>query len=296
MHKPALNRPISYLVGLLAIAGSLTPLRAATTACTAAGLSFATMITDGGCYTTDKLFSGFALATSTGSSGHYPGSTARVAMETTGGGYSGDSTNPIDQNFITTGTAAWEETTGASASGGFAYTAAVDSNLTTNPDYQAPPTAGFSWAISSIFVSMSTFISLGNNAGNSVTVTEQFCLGQATITAGCIGGSIFETDAGVVGPSFGTGTITPGIGTFNTQSDEFVFNSGFLYSEIAIQDIVSITRASGTIEATSIQNDFGEDAVSPEPSTFVLLGGALAIIALLRYTQSCDNVFTREAK
>jgi len=290
MKKFTLNRWASYFAGLFALAGSMAPLHAATAACTSTGLSFTTMNTDGGCYTTDQLFSNFAISTGTGSDGHYPAGTGEVDMQSTGGGYMGGSAiNQINENFVPAGGTAFEETAGASASGGFTYVAAVDSDTTTNPDYQTPY-SGLHWVISYVFVSMNTYLQDGLDAGNSITVTEQFCLGQATITMGCTGGSIYESEVGG-NPgtiTFGVGTMTPGLGTFSTQSDDFVFNPDFLYQEIAIQDIVSITRDSGTIEAYSIQNDFGGEAIEPEPSTFILLGAALAVIGMVRARSRAD--------
>jgi hypothetical protein len=295
MRISSLRKSVFRILGLLAVLDSLVPLGAATVACSSDS-TLDVINTDGGCYTTDKLFSAFALTGSSGSDGHYPTNVSQIEMQSSGGGYSGNQIGQMDETFTTPGTRVWEETGGSTASGGFSYVASVDSNLTTNPDYQAP-SAGMHWVISSIQVAGATFLSSGANTGNVITITEQFCLNQTTITVGCTGGSISEMETGGTPTAtvvFAPGTITPGIGTYDAQSESFIFNAPYLFQQIAIEDTITFNRAAGTLEVTSLDNYFGEEAITPEPSTWMLVGAGIFLAGFSRRFV-CDNTTSRGA-
>jgi hypothetical protein len=102
-----------------------------------------------------------------------------------------------------------------------------------------------------------------SGSGSSFTITETYCLGQTTISVGCTGGS-FEVEVAGSSIFFNTGPVTFAPNAMVTIEDEIVMQNG--YSLI------------------TLPNEFDESgpASAPEPSTFVLLGTALAGAFLLR--------------
>src|SRR5579875_1576172 len=119
---------------------------------------------------------------------------------------------------------------------------------------------------------------------NTITVTEVFCLGQTSLT-GCSSaheGSIslaLSTQNGTP-----TETITLPTGAMNCSTATTGCITGFgTYSTVYIQTDVILDRVNNgggtTVALNSLTEYFGD---APEPSTFVLLGSALAGVALLR--------------
>jgi hypothetical protein len=173
----------------------------------------------------------------------------------------------------------------------FNYSAAVD---TVVAGYTKPTTAPNTvWNINQVGAS---FTELGNILGGStITLTENFCAGPAGGVLGANGGAITGCGAAEVGqikivqtgPAaytdtciFGGSAVTCG-GTSAAPSITLAAPVAFVLVQNNV--VISNMTATFTYTVTSLTNEFNEVGESPEPSTFVLLGSALAGIAALRF-------------
>jgi len=126
----------------------------------------------------------------------------------------------------------------------------------------------------------------------TITLVETFCINAAT-TVGCaaVNQGTIEAEITINGSTTTTdSTFTylnclagSSVGSCNVGMTGIAL-TGFV-SEIAVSDTFTLTRNSGegaTLDLTNIANSFQEFEESPEPSTFALLGSALAGIGFLR--------------
>lgn len=129
-------------------------------------------------------------------------------------------------------------------------------------------------------------------SGDVVKVQELFCIGATSVTVGSGGctqansGYLQITETSVENPA---GTLTPlyqvcvpGASACALTTVATAPTFAIDATEIAIQDTVTVStvaRDGRTIFIDSYDNGFGE---APEPSTFILLGSALAGLAALR--------------
>jgi hypothetical protein len=130
---------------------------------------------------------------------------------------------------------------------------------------------------------------------DTIVVEEIFCVGTLACTA--TDEVTLEGEIAASGSSAVTYTCTKGSGvtaadgtcaTVAGTSATFTFGTGF--PSVPTINLVSTytLTTSGTSDTgntdslTKFADVFGEDEISPEPSTFILLGSALALIGLLR--------------
>jgi hypothetical protein len=157
------------------------------------------------------------------------------------------------------------------------------------PGGTGTPTPGSSWAVDGVGLLLpSSGIALPDSA-DSITVTEQFCLGVSAV-----GGCDAATNAGEIVAtikSSGT-TITTtcptnltcsGITGASGVGETFTSTS---YSSVYVNQTVTVTSVGGGgfVYIPTITDSFFQDdpSPSPEPSTFFLLGSALVMLALVR--------------
>jgi len=230
--------------------------------------TFGTGITNG-CIETDKNFLNFtAGAGPSNSVGTADPDTASIDI--LGGG-----TTALTTAQFTTPGGRGTNATWSLASGG---THTMDSQFTYTVENTSSP------LIDLLQLSLGTN-TITANSGNTITVTEVFCLGQTTL-AGCTAahqGTIsleLTTQGGT--PSE---TITLPTGAVNCSTATVGCIDGFgTYSTVFVQTDVILDRVNTgggtTVALNSLTEGFGD---APEPSTFVLLGSALAGVVLLRF-------------
>jgi hypothetical protein len=142
---------------------------------------------------------------------------------------------------------------------------------------QTDPTQFFSALVDPIFIGPT------NQSGGSLTVTESYCLGQATLSS-C--------------PTGQSGSIQAFQNGVNIDSPFVNLPSGF--SQIAIQLEVRVDNLTdGSFGPTRVPLFFEEgqsdlsplttDAVAPEPSVTMLIVPALALICLVRRQSAAQS-------
>jgi hypothetical protein len=124
-------------------------------------------------------------------------------------------------------------------------------------------------------------------SGNVITTEEQFCLGSTTFNCGTMSATYGYLK--VQQTSTGTGQFTtvftvctPGAGGCTTATPGAAGITILPQTQIAIQDTVSISTQATLLDPVFIDG-FDNEFDTPEPSTFILLGGALAGLGLLRF-------------
>jgi hypothetical protein len=227
-------------------AGTSSCLGSPTTSLTAANSA-------SGCETGDKIFGNFALqtATTTGVGGASASSLNNIYILGTG------SLPNITAEFDS-GTNEW------SANPGFTGAGSVTQELDFTVNVDPSDSGGFLLA----------GLNVGSLAGNTenagfIQITYNICP-DATFTPGCTGEISLKLGQG-------TGSVTsPG---------ELFFSTG-LTNIASIQTLITVTAPSSSdfagLSDFQLTFDQGTQGV-PEPSTFILLGSALASIAALRY-------------
>jgi hypothetical protein len=238
-------RKYIILIGLAASVGAISYGSPSFCSTTAPGTDLTTLNSGGGCSQDDVIFSGFTVTTGGVNSVTAPGE-ADVSMY-------GSGANPaVTALFDTPGTSGaptWQvSTSGDQMDSILSYTASTTGMFT---QLGVPLTeANFS------------------GSGSSMTITVSYCLGVTTVSGGCesgANGGSFEVEVAGSAVFFNTGPVS--------------LNSGF--NTIAIQNEIVINNGYALL---SLPNELDETfADTPEPTTFVLMGSALAGLAFLRY-------------
>jgi hypothetical protein len=124
-------------------------------------------------------------------------------------------------------------------------------------------------------------------AGDQIKMFEQFCLGSATFN--CVQGNSNYGYLEVLMTSNGSGgftsvftVCTPGASGCTTSNPGIASITFISQTDIGISDTVSIRTVAGETSPVFIDSFDNGFMDAPEPSTFVLLGSALAGVGLLR--------------
>jgi hypothetical protein len=203
----------------------------------------------------------------------------------TGTAPSGNTINPVVANFDTTGSAnTWSVNGKLTQTSSFSYVVDANTGGSFTGGTYPSPTTGFVWAMNSL-----TFVPTGafSSGTGTETIAMLFCLGQAT-TAGCAAanqGTITATFTDVGGS---TPTFSCTVGTAGTcVSPTGNVVNGFSFTEVSVLDTISLSQTQNgnghIFTLSNIETDFGEFAEAPEPSTFAMIGTALAGVAFLRF-------------
>lgn len=257
---------------------------AAISACTTGTGQTLTVVNTGpGCTVTDELYNNFSAPTSGVTAGDIFIQGVNAAT------YGATTITPVQIDFSTTGTNTWTAAHGTTLPAtAFNYKVGVDTAVT---GYTAPHSPDSSWDITEVLAGMtaSTF-----HGTSSATLIENFCANGGTLGAngGAITGcatsvtgqiKIVETTGGFADTcTFGGTTITCGGG--NTSATPFITLASPV-SFLTVQESIGIINNNGSagITVSPILNEFDETGETPEPSTFALLGSALAGVATLHF-------------
>ncbi len=245
-----------------------------------------------GCAAVDLSFENLAVTNSsaTGPAFNAP-TTANTALYTT-------SSTPVGNIIATAGLTInpvnggdWERTTGNNTSTmtatfswvTFAHTGGTYGSGT---PYSLPD-PGNGWFFDAI-----TLLTSGNvtsiAAGNSITVAQTICLNALT-TASC-GVDSLATITATYNPGAGTtaafscSTGSASLSCINGNSGLDILNSLHV-TQIAFSTAITLNRTgSGTVDLNYFTTNYDQfaDAVAPEPSTFGLMGVALAGLGALK--------------
>jgi hypothetical protein len=241
-----------------------------------------------GCEQVDKEFNNFNY--STGGSSPEGGSSVPVTFAGT------SPTTAIGATFGLSNT--WSDgstggTTAANTTAVAAYSVAVD------PASSLP--SGQYYAITSLSLSVNSSITTPVGTSDTAILFEYFCAGGsadcttgtltdginlAAPTAGYIkfveSGSGFSTSgAEVICFNNGASSCTP-VGGNAVNFAASIYTAGF--TSIIVASDISVATVSGTqVSVNNFTENYFETLDTPEPSTFILMGSALAGIAALRF-------------
>jgi hypothetical protein len=306
----------SAIVSLLGI-GMAGISRASVTACSSTPNGTAISAYTGaanGCSAVDMSYTNLTVTGASSSGGAPTPSTANIAAYSSGDtGASGNTAGPVNILFDGNGvTDNWSLSGLLSQNQGFTINYAANANTGgayTGGTYPTPTGANLHWTISGLLLTSTNTIVCNGPLGclpnaQQIVITETFCIGAAT-TAGCAPadfGTINATITGVAGST--TGQVTTAFvctfasgGCVSSTGNQINFTAGELSTlqtnGIAISDAVTITRTLGldlaTVTLTNLENQFDQLAEAPEPSTFILVGFALAAVAILRFRKRNSN-------
>lgn len=241
-----------------------------------------------GCEITDLQFKNYTVGGTAGTGGTLP-TTANLDM-------TGDAAGTIATDESITGlSATYAPTATWTAPGGDAtYSSQFDGVITVDATYPQDPSP-HNFVLSGISLSLGTLGGL-TDTGSTITVTENFCLGGTSAAAA--GGALtctaadeasivmkevendVLTDTCTTGGFNGTGIAVTCSGTDPTITSLLSIGR---FTTATTQTIVAIDDAHVTTPVTlsDLTEGFDEEG-APEPSTFVLFGGALAAVGLLR--------------
>lgn len=259
------------------LASTSIPASALVTACSSAatGTAISTYNALGtGCAAVNLSFENMALTGGSGSGGFVAPTTANTAVYSTGGG--------LVFNPITAGD--WDAGTGDGTSAlaaTFSYVAISHSNVAYSGGGGTYTNAGTNrfWSFSSITLAGSGSVS--NTAGQSMTVTQTVCFGVTT-AAGCN-----ASNQGILTASWAAGASTPTIGCSEggaaLSCASGVLNTTLTANQAYFSVTIAANRVSGgtLVDLNSFTLTPGMIASAPEPSTFGLLGAALAGLGAL---------------
>ena len=234
-----------------------------------------------GCAEIDKSFTNFNIVATSGATP----SSNDIFIYTSGTPPVGNTLGPVSLFFSTPGPGPiWSVANGASMSETVDYQVSANTGgAYSGGTYPTPATPGLFWAINQIvFTPAITINNFGGGTNNKATITMAFCLNAAT-TTGCApssSGTIVATYSGTSTAVYSctfSGCVS---GTSNT------INLAGSVTQIAFAETVAITAfnlAGNTVTVNNIRNQFGEFAAGvPEPSTFVLIGSGLLLVALVK--------------
>jgi hypothetical protein len=175
--------------------------------------------------------------------------------------------------------------------GGYTYTNGVNGYVS--------PAAG-AWGISTITLDVSRIVTTGAFGTSTFVGSEQFCLGTTAGVVGCPTADyglieiILEAD-GAGGTDYITFECTAPGGTISAGCNQPSFsanNSGTIITftlpgtgveAVSVTDTFNLNAQSGgSITLDGLNNDFGEETVTPEPSSFLLAGPVMFAMLLLQ--------------
>jgi hypothetical protein len=252
----------------------------------------------GSCEAADMIFSMFQASGGSGVGSSFdPGLSALIMYETDTSVPVQTPAPPVLDNtafgITPTASTAWGSA-GTPTSSSYGYLAALD------PTYAPQPNAPYTnWALDEIALSLNQNITGILNIGDTVTVTENFCLGGGA-------GSLPPTPltCSGAGQVLGSVSVTATQTSSNTltYSDTCSFAGGTcsggnintvvltlplsvqIYQALTVEDVIT-SSSTGSIMVPEILNEFNQVGVGaiPESSTFVLIGSALLAIGCLRH-------------
>lgn len=235
--------------------------------------SYGSSSSTNGCSEIDKTFTNLSLDSATGT---IPMTTTNLSIWANGTAPVGDTLGPVTANFDGSAANSWQVSLkNQTQDTTFSYVATAN----TGGSFPSPSTAGLIWAINSLQLVVTQ--GPDSNSGATSTVTMNFCLG-ATTTAGC--GNLGTIVGSFVGSNAPTYTCSFA-GCVSATGNVVNFTS---VTQVAISQSVHLVMDGSNgheAEIGNIANVFGETAFSggvPEPSSFLLLGSALAALGALR--------------
>jgi len=170
--------------------------------------------------------------------------------------------------------------------------------------YATPP-AGTAWQVSSISLNLSSaeIGSIGTGPGDLIEIFEGFCIGNNTLstTGSCASdgtgsnygsiaiqanytasGTTYFYDCQAFGATFGSSDCNTGMFSVTATGIVTVTLPNPTTTLSVFEWVDLDDQGGGRVTLNSLYNGFGEDAEAPEPSTFGLLGSALAALGFLR--------------
>jgi hypothetical protein len=258
--------------------------------------------TGNGCYTVDQTYSNFAVTNNSGApvqSTH----TVDIAGSST---WASDATPWINTETFSENTAADSNTAAPwtyTGCCGLQLDASI-SNITNSTEayfspsgYPTPP-SGESLLITNL--SLSAVASTGLNGGDEIVVDLEFCIGAAACTtSGATGNQIFLQEffvgsnattpafyqCGYYSTSANAGATCSTVGSSSSPITVTFNNPVPTLNVTAYYDLFTPGTGATTNTLTSFSIDYGNEEVTPEPSTFALLGAALAIVGVFERTK-----------
>jgi hypothetical protein len=273
---------------------------ACTTRATLSSFGVTAPTTGDGCYETDKTFSNFAVVSGSSGTG-ITQSTSTVKIQGSDTFVSETLNTPwnVSEAFsgATVADFAVTGTGGATTKGTMSMLVNSTNAFLTNPSYPTP-VAGATNFITSVSLSTSGKTGNANNNDDSLIITETFCIGNAActatdeiiLTATYLNNSStpsYTCAFGAGGTAATTHTVAGSCsGTASASRDVVSFSINV--TTVTVVDVytlaaqVNAAGGSTTVTLKNFTDVFGEEELAPEPSTFLLLGSALAGVAVLR--------------
>lgn len=241
-----------------------------------------------GCASVNLSFENLGISGATGNGGgdgYTPPTTTNTAIFATSTAFSGNAITPITLTYNPVTAADWDDTAGGASSLTATFTGAVTANSSgsyTGGSY-TQPLAGFAWVFNTLTLAASGDVA--NTAGNSIAIQQTICLNTTTFSAGCANRAVLQANfaAGTTSPTL---SCTIQAGTLGSCSSTTLnLANGLNVTSLAYSTAVTVTRVvnGGLVDLNSFSNTFNQTAVTPEPSTFGLLG--FAFIGLGAYSR-----------
>jgi hypothetical protein len=232
-----------------------------------------------GCWLTDQSFSNFSTTATSGQTN------STTDIHGTGGA---SLPSTVDAIFDPTTAGAWSET----GSGGTTFASGVG-YLTNSQETFLTITSGYTGTPANVKIdsaSLTATGSTGDSGGtaDSMRVTETFCIGNAACgTAADNVVLVAIWGNGAVAPTSYTCTVgasvTSDFSCGANGSTPITVTFTIPQATLTVTDAYTMAVHSTTTDTlTSFTNAFQDGSITPEPSTFVLLGTALGGLGLLR--------------
>jgi hypothetical protein len=238
--------------------------------------------TANGCFQDDLSYTNLNVTGGAFTGGGTLPTTGNIDIYSTGTAASGNTIGPV--NLFVDGFASIASGGTSSETGTVGLQASANTGTVGGNTYVAPTGAGLHWAYTTLtFAPAAAAVP----TGDSVTITENFCLNasSATVGSGCVAadqGTITATFTGSTTAVFTCAFGTAGICLSASSGGVDFATLPFAPTTIAITDLVNINRIGGTtVTFTNFENTFGESSFTPEPASFGLMGAALASLAVL---------------
>jgi len=261
--------------------------------------------TGNGCYTVDQTFSNLVVANN-GSSGAPVQSTSTVAIAGSSTWVS-DAAPWINTTTFSGNTGANSDTAAPwtfTGSGVGTYLYGAIAVLTDSaesyfspPGYPTPP-SGASLLIANL--SLSAIASTGLDSSDAIIVGLDFCIGAAacTLTGPTANGislqELFQGSnlttpssyrCGYYSTSANAGATCSTVGSSVNPITVSLNNPAPTLSAVEYYYLVTAGASATTDSLTSFSINYGNEEVTPEPSSFPLLGAALVVLSMLKRTK-----------